>query len=277
MVDLDEEIESLVEKKVQEVFENEGKDSKLQRKVEKKLDEKLENKSERDTPALRRRNDKQVDRRGFLKTLGLGAGGLALASSGTAASLLSGTTVGGNNVFHEGNDYSGSGSSTSTLDADTVDGKDASELGGDGSVNSVSGTHTGNLLIDGSYDIAVSYTPGTSVKASVTPNDFYGGAGSRRAYQKNVNTSLNRVFVKAHLYSHATNNAGVQAIISTTGGGTFTTNFSFPGDTISMTSTNRVGAADGRSVSTFGIYGGRTTVTASLITETDGITKVTLT
>lgn len=59
----------------------------------------------------------RVGRRDFLKMLGLGGAGIGIASSGAAASLLSGTTIDGYKAFHAGNDGDGSG-----LNADEVDG-----------------------------------------------------------------------------------------------------------------------------------------------------------
>lgn len=61
--------------------------------------------------------NESVSRRSFLKLLGVGAGSLALSSTGLAASLSSGTTIGSNTAWHAGNDGSSSG-----LIADQVDG-----------------------------------------------------------------------------------------------------------------------------------------------------------
>jgi hypothetical protein len=133
-------IEEVVEEKVEESLEQ-GTDSDISRIVEQKVEEKLEDQEQTAKRGLDLVEDGDMNRRSFLKMLGLGGAGLGLASSGAAANLLSGTKIGGNTVFHQGNDYGGAGSSTTALDADTVDGKEASQLGG--SVNSAK-NFTGN-------------------------------------------------------------------------------------------------------------------------------------
>ncbi|MFB6245200.1 MAG: hypothetical protein ABEJ03_02530 [Candidatus Nanohaloarchaea archaeon] len=123
-------------------------DDVIDREIDQIIDEKVEQflRNQEITGKIMKSN---VSRRFFIKVLGLGAGGVALASSGLAASLLQDTTVGGYDIFHQGNDYSGSGSSSSALDADTVDGKDAGEIGGNTSVNSSPSNQTGDLGLSG--------------------------------------------------------------------------------------------------------------------------------
>lgn len=115
-------IEDIVEQKVEQSLETDT-DSEISKLVEQKVDEKLQQKEKTAERGINLLENGKVDRRSFLKMLGLGTGALGLASSGAAASLLSGTTIGGNTAFHTGNDGPGS-----NLDADTLDGKQASEL-----------------------------------------------------------------------------------------------------------------------------------------------------
>lgn len=114
--DLKSQVEKIVEEKVEESLEQ-GTDSEISRIVEQKVEEKLEGQEQTAKRGLGLVEDGDMDRRSFLKMLGLGGAGLGLASSGAAANLLSGTKIGGNTVFHQGNDGSGSG-----FDADSIDG-----------------------------------------------------------------------------------------------------------------------------------------------------------
>lgn len=133
-------IEDVVERKVKKCKEGDlDSSSWLDEKVKEEFD-KYESSDE----------SQEISRRGFLKALGAGALTLALASSGTAANLLSGTTINSNTVWHAGNDGDNSG-----LAADKVDGKDISQI--EGTVSQArnytgSGTlqiENGNLTVNG--------------------------------------------------------------------------------------------------------------------------------
>lgn len=110
---LEEEIDKLVEQKLDEK-EVGGDREELKEEIREEVIESLEEKSEKDKRSLiAGLKTSSISRRDFLKTLGLGAGGLALASSG-AASWAKWTPL---------------SDGTSDIDADTVDGNEASNLG----------------------------------------------------------------------------------------------------------------------------------------------------
>lgn len=92
---LEEKIREIVREEIDKQDSNKNVED-VQEKVSKKLDT---SKSEKT----------KISRRNFLKTLGLGAGGLALTSNVFGASLMSGSTIGGNTVWHQGNDGKNSG------------------------------------------------------------------------------------------------------------------------------------------------------------------------
>ncbi|MFB6213523.1 MAG: twin-arginine translocation signal domain-containing protein [Candidatus Nanohaloarchaea archaeon] len=146
----DEKIEEIVDQKVEEKLheklsgEDTGDDY-ISRKIEEKLQELSETEGDD--------SDGSLDRRSFLKMLGLGAGGLALASPVSSFIPLASSSGGGgtgtlSDVLSNGNDINGhdivdSGTTvwdtsaghipssvvqTAGLDADTVDGKEASSL-----------------------------------------------------------------------------------------------------------------------------------------------------
>ncbi|MFB6145703.1 MAG: twin-arginine translocation signal domain-containing protein [Candidatus Nanohaloarchaea archaeon] len=132
-----EEIEELIEKKIEEKLDERGDNKEPDSFIGKEIERKIEEKKE----------EEGVDRRSFLKMLGLGAGGLALSSQASALfkltsppkkSNINADTLDGSNLSDlAGNQLSlNSGSldvqegSGSGLNADTVDGKHASNLGG---------------------------------------------------------------------------------------------------------------------------------------------------
>ncbi|MFB6209184.1 MAG: twin-arginine translocation signal domain-containing protein [Candidatus Nanohaloarchaea archaeon] len=94
----EEKIEELVEQEVEEVIEEKTNDAvETQGKgLERIIEEKIEEKYRKAGGSLVNLDEKKISRRGFLKALGLGTGGLALSSIASSASLLSGTTINGN-------------------------------------------------------------------------------------------------------------------------------------------------------------------------------------
>ncbi|MFB6158873.1 MAG: twin-arginine translocation signal domain-containing protein [Candidatus Nanohalobium sp.] len=146
--DSEENVEEIVDRKVEEKLQEKlsGEDSGddyISQKIEEKLQELSGPEDESDSP---------IDRRDFMKMLGVGAGGLALASPAASFIPLASSSGGGSSTLSEvlsnGNDINGhdivDGGTTvwdasaaqvpsgvvqsSGLDADTVDGKEASSL-----------------------------------------------------------------------------------------------------------------------------------------------------
>ncbi|MFB6207980.1 MAG: twin-arginine translocation signal domain-containing protein, partial [Candidatus Nanohaloarchaea archaeon] len=105
----EEKIEEIVDQKVEEKLHEklsggDTGDDYISQKIEEKLQELSETKGDSDGP---------IDRRSFLKALGLGAGGLALASPAASFLSLQNNGAGGgsqtlSDVLSEGNDMSGS-------------------------------------------------------------------------------------------------------------------------------------------------------------------------
>jgi hypothetical protein len=147
-------IEEIIEEKVEKSLEQDA-DTKFSRLVDKKIDQKLREKEAEGAESMDA--DREMNRRSFLKMLGLGGAGIGLASSATAASLLQGTTVDGNIVFHEGNDFDGDGSSDTALDADTVDGSNITDIG-DSFVDESGDEMTGRLDINPDPDSSPALT-----------------------------------------------------------------------------------------------------------------------
>jgi len=141
----------------------------LEKLIDKKVEEKLKEKENSSHTAQDVDPEKiaedvsssQLSRRKFLKLLGIGTAGTALASSAAGASLLSGTTIGGNTVWHAGNDGKNSGLvADSAGDADTVDGSHASGFTSQTELNNHAGDgdahHTYPVPTGGLADQAVS-------------------------------------------------------------------------------------------------------------------------
>lgn len=175
----------------------------LEKLIDQRVEQKLQTLETEDTSSEKtseqRNNDSSFSRRQFLKTLGLGAGGLALTSTAAGAGLLSGTTIGGNTAWHQGNDGPGSG-----LDADTVDGEappfysdsDAvtainsdSDHGSTASHNYFSGSHN-DLSNVGSSDHHTKYSDSDAQSAVDGANiDITGDADTVDGYHFNVGSS----------------------------------------------------------------------------------------
>ncbi|MFB6209151.1 MAG: twin-arginine translocation signal domain-containing protein [Candidatus Nanohaloarchaea archaeon] len=113
----DREFEEVLRQSVLEAVEDKIDENEVSGERDEIADEIVENVRKRDRRRQERlveRLKESISRRRFLKLLGLGTAGTALASSGLAASLTSGTTIGGNTALHTGNDQS-------SANADQVD------------------------------------------------------------------------------------------------------------------------------------------------------------
>lgn len=134
-------MEEELEQRVEQLIEEKTGDEEVDREqLKQEIIEELDSKSEEEKKSLVEKVSKgNVSRRDFLKTLGLGAGGLALSSSVAAPWSL----------------WRPENKGPSGIDADTVDGKESDQLGGvpSGVIMAWSGTTSdipaGWVLCDG--------------------------------------------------------------------------------------------------------------------------------
>lgn len=166
----EEEIEQLIERKVEEKLEEkqQEKEKSNQNLIDQKIDREIQQqKEDGENPGL--------DRRSFLKTLGVAAGGLALTSSTTAWSIIQPLTDG-----------------KSEIDADTVDGQEASELGGGARpVRSLAGDVYIKNTITRSSNISLSL-PVTTFTKERTGNTYLYEAVTSGETPVTTKTTINR-------------------------------------------------------------------------------------
>lgn len=121
-------VEEIVEEKVEESLE-EGADSEISKIVEQKVEEKLEDQEKTAEKGLDLVDSGDMDRRSFLKMLGLGGAGLGLAASGAAKLNIRDNTDFFGNIDTNGNTITDSTGQPVNINADQLDGKHASDLG----------------------------------------------------------------------------------------------------------------------------------------------------
>jgi hypothetical protein len=120
-------VEEIVEEKVEESLKG-GADSEISKIVEQKVEEKLEDREKTAEKGLDLVDSGDMDRRSFLKMLGLGGAGLGLAASGAAKLNIRDNTDFFGNIDTNGNTITDSTGQPVNINADTVDGKHASDL-----------------------------------------------------------------------------------------------------------------------------------------------------
>ena len=198
MENMDEEkIEEIIERKVEEKLEEKIDGQESTPEPGNWIDQKITEKFNQHQRKEAEEDESGISRRSFLKALGIGAGGLALTSTVSSASLLSSTTIGGNDPLTTADEGHNNG-----INADTVDGKHSDDLTTPTyTLEEGSGTFTVSAYSTKTYEVSFNnnYKEGSVSVGGLLQSDDYTEAvtPSFRGYIKDVDGNITGVKIIA--------------------------------------------------------------------------------